>query len=261
MAVPAASQTAWGGPPVGCRPYAIRRSRAVSFLGEVFEEALRVLSDFGPELRQVLWLTLLVSGAATLIGVVVGVPAGVWLGLDRFRGRGLLLTLVNAGMGIPPVLAGLLLLLLLWAEGPLGSVDALFTPAAMIAAQALLAIPIAAGLTAAAARNLSDDAREQLAALRLGRLARGRVAAMEVWPGIAAAVAAAFGRVVSEVGAVLIVGGNIKGETRVLTTAIVQEARQARFGAAVALGVLLLVLSILVNAGITWLQLKEPRRA
>jgi tungstate transport system permease protein len=233
----------------------------VSFLGDVLSEAFEVLGNFGPELREVLWLTLLVSGVATLIGVAIGVPIGMWLGLENFRGRGLLLTLVNAGMGIPPVLAGLLLLLLLWAEGPLGSLDALFTPEAMIAAQALLAIPIAAGLTAAAARTLSPDAREQLMALELPRRKRSWVAGVEVWPGIAAAIAAAFGRVVSEVGAVLVVGGNIKGETRVLTTAIVQEARQARFGAAVALGILLLVLSLVVNGVITWLQLKEPRRA
>lgn len=233
----------------------------MSFIADVLGEALDVLADFGPELREVLWLTVVVAALATMIGVVVGVPLGMWLGLDRFRGRGLLLTAVNAGMSIPPVLAGLLLLLLLWAEGPLGSLDALFTPGAMVAAQALLAIPIAAGLTAAAARGLGADAREQLAALGLSRLRRGAVAAMEVWPGIAAAVAAAFGRVVSEVGAVLVVGGNIKGETRVLTTAIVQEARQARFGAAVALGLVLLVLALVVNGAITWLQLREPSDA
>lgn len=229
----------------------------MSFLGEVLSEALSVLANFGPELRKVLWLTLLVSGLATFIGVLVGVPFGLWLGLDRFRGRGLLLTLVNAGMGIPPVLAGLLLLLLLWSEGPLGSLDGLFTPWAMVAAQAFLAIPIAAGLTAAAVRGLSSDAREQLDALGLSRPRRGWLAGVEMWPGVAAAIAAAFGRVVSEVGAVLVVGGNIKGETRVLTTAIVQEARQARFGAAVALGVILLLMAVVVNGAITWLQLRE----
>ena len=130
-----------------------------------------------------------------------------------------------------------------------------------MAAQALLAIPIAAGLTAAAARGLTADAKEQLDALELTRLRRGWLAGVEVWPGVAAAIAAAFGRVVSEVGAVLVVGGNIKGETRVLTTAIVQESRQARFGAAVALGLLLLVLALIVNGVITWLQLRETRHA
>ena len=233
----------------------------MSFIGDVLGEAVRLLGDFGPELREVLWLTLAVAGAATLVGVVLGVPLGLWLGLERFPGRGVLLTLINAGMGVPPVLAGLLLLLILWAEGPLGSLEALFTPGAMIAAQAVLAIPIAAGLTAGAVRNLSVDAKTQLDALGLPFTTRASVAGLEAWPGVAAAVAAAFGRVVSEVGAVLVVGGNIKGETRVLTTAIVQEARQARFGAAVALGLMLLIIAVIVNAAITWLQLREPDRA
>ncbi|MFQ5947465.1 MAG: ABC transporter permease [Acidimicrobiia bacterium] len=232
----------------------------MGFLGEVIREAVELLAAFGPELRRVLGLTLLVSGTATLIGVAVGLPLGLTLGLGRFRGRGPLLVAVNAGMGMPPVLAGLLLLLLLWSEGPLGSWGLLFTPTAMVAAQALLAIPIAAGVTAGAVRGLSPDAHEQLAALRLSPPQRGWVAAREAWPGVAAAVAAAFGRVVSEVGAVLVVGGNIRGETRVLTTAIVQEARQARFGAALALGILLVGIALSVNGVLTWLQLREVRR-
>lgn len=232
----------------------------MSFLGEVVREAVDLLTSFGPDLRSVVWLTLVVSGLATAIGVALGVPLGLTLGLDRFRGRGLLLTAVNTGMGMPPVLAGLLLLLLLWAEGPLGALDALFTPGAMVAAQALLAVPIAAGLTTAAVRTMSHDAVEQLGALRLGRWPRGRLAAREVWPGILAAVAAAFGRVISEVGAVLVVGGNIRGETRVLTTAIVQESRQARFGAALALGFVLLILALIVNGVVTYFQLREPKR-
>ncbi len=229
----------------------------MEFLTDVVGDAFRLLGDFGPELRRVVGLTLVVSGLATVIGVVAGVPLGLALGLGRFRGRGLLTVLVNTGMGIPPVLAGLLLLLLLWRDGPLGSWGLLFTPAAMIAAQALLAIPIAAGVTAGAVRALPPDAHEQLAALRLGRVMRGRVAAREAWPGVATAVAAAFGRVVSEVGAVLVVGGNILGETRVLTTAIVEEARQARFGAALALGIVLLLIAVAVNGALTWLQYRE----
>ncbi len=232
----------------------------MEFLGEVVDDALALLGDFGPELREVLGLTLVVSGLATVLGVVAGVPLGLALGLGRFRGRTALTIAVNTGMGIPPVLAGLLLLLLLWRDGPLGSWGLLFTPAAMIAAQTLLAIPIAAGVTAGAVRALAPDAREQLVALRLTRTGQAAVAAREVWPGIAAAVAAAFGRVVSEVGAVLVVGGNIVGETRVLTTAIVQEARQARFGAALALGIVLLGLALAVNGALTWFQLREPAR-
>ena len=229
----------------------------MEFLGDVFEEALRFLTDFGPELWEVVLLTLIVSGSATAIAVIIGVPLGVTLGLGRFPGRRLAMTLVNVGMGLPPVLAGLFVLLLLWSEGPLGSLEALFTPGAMILVQVLLALPIAAGVTAGAVANISPDALEQLAAFRLGPLRRGRVVVAEAWAGVVAAVAASFGRVVSEVGAVLIVGGNIRGETRVLTTAIVQETRQARFGAAVALGLILLFISLVVNGVLTWLQLRE----
>ncbi len=229
----------------------------MEFLGDVLGDALGVLGAFGAELRQVLWLTLFVSGLATLLGVAAGVPLGAGLALGRFRGRRALLVAVNVGMGIPPVLAGLLLLLLLWRAGPLGSWGLLFTPAAMVAAQTLLALPIAAGVTAGAIQGLPAGAREQLAALRLGNVHQGVVAVREAWPGVAAAVAAAFGRVVSEVGAVLVVGGNIEGETRVLTTAIVQESRQAHFGAALALGVVLLLIALAVNGLLTWLQLRE----
>ncbi|MEE9297871.1 MAG: ABC transporter permease [Acidimicrobiia bacterium] len=229
----------------------------MGFLIDMLREAWDLLTSFDPEFRSILWLTLLVSGAATAIGVVVGVPLGVALGAGRFRGRGAAMALVNTGMGMPPVLAGLVLLLLLWNDGPLGAWGLLFTPIAMIAAQALLAIPIAAGVTAGAVRGLPPEAHEQVRALQLGRWARGVVLAREAWPGVAAGAAAAFGRVVSEVGAVLVVGGNIEGETRVLTTAIVQEARRADFGAALALGIVLLVLALTVNAFLTWFQLRE----
>jgi len=233
----------------------------VEFLIEVLGDAIRYVVDFGPELRAIVSLTLVVATLATLIGVVLGVPFGVWLGLARFRGRGLLVALVNTGMGIPPVLAGLLLLILLWNDGILGAWGALYTPGAMIAAQALLAFPIAAGVTAGAVRNLSVDAQEQLAALNVGAVRRARIAGREVWPGITAAVAAAFGRVVAEVGAVLIVGGNIEGETRVLTTAIVQEARQSNLGAALGLGIVLLALALVVNLALTWAQLRGESHA
>lgn len=229
----------------------------MGFLIDMFREAWDLLTSFDPEFRSILWLTLLVSGAATAIGVVVGVPLGVALGAGRFRGRGAAMAIVNTGMGMPPVLAGLVLLLLLWNDGPLGAWGLLFTPIAMIGAQALLAIPIAAGVTAGAVRSLPPEAHEQVRALQLGRSARGVVLAREAWPGVAAGAAAAFGRVVSEVGAVLVVGGNIEGETRVLTTAIVQEARRADFGAALALGIVLLVLALTVNAFLTWFQLRE----
>ena len=225
----------------------------MEFLLEVLGDAVSYVVDFGPELRRITVLTLAVSGTATLIGVAVGVPLGIALGLGKFRGRGVLHVAVNTGMGMPPVLAGLLILLLLWNDGPLGSWELLFTPAAMVAAQSLLAIPIAAGVTAGGIRALPPDTVEQLRALRLTRPELGRAAAGEAWPAVAAAIAAAFGRVVAEVGAVLIVGGNIAGETRVLTTAIVQEARQTDFAAALGLGLVLLVIALAVNAIIAYL--------
>lgn len=228
----------------------------MGFLIDVLGDAFGYVADFGPELREILALTLVVAGLATAIGVVLGVPFGVWLGLTRSRGRGIFLALVNTGMGIPPVLAGLMLLILLWNDGLLGAWEALFTPGAMVAAQALLAFPIAAGVTAGAVRNLNADAREQLAAFDVSTLRRGWIAGREAWPGVAAAVAAAFGRVIAEVGAVLVVGGNIEGETRVLTTAIVQEARQSNLGAALGLGIVLLGIALIVNLALTWTQLR-----
>jgi tungstate transport system permease protein len=219
----------------------------MEFIGQVLGDAIDSLLEFGPELRGVLGLTLALSILATIFGVVVGVPLGTALALGRFRGRRSLQLLVNVGMGIPPVLIGLFLLLMFWSSGPLGALGLTFTPAAMLVAQTLLAIPIAAGVTAGALGGLPGAALEQLEALRLPTFVRGRLAVVEAGTGVAAAVVAAFGRVVSEVGAVLIIGGNIAGETRVLTTLIVQESRQAQFGAAVAAGIVLLIISLLVN--------------
>jgi len=219
----------------------------MEFIGQVLSDAVDALLEFGPELRAVLGLTLLLSSAATVIGVLVGVPLGVALALGRFRGKRSLRVLVNVGMGIPPVLVGLFLLLLFWNSGPFGDLGLVFTPTAMLIAQVLLAIPIAAGVTAGAVGGLPPPALEQLEALKLPVWPRGKVAVAEAGSGVAAAVVAAFGRVISEVGAVLIIGGNIAGETRVLTTLIVQESRQAQFGAAVAAGIVLLLISLVVN--------------
>ena len=233
----------------------------MDFILDVLEDGVRYLTEFGPDLRAIILLTLVVSLSATIIGASIGVPIGIWLGQAKFRGRWLIVTMVNVGMGIPPVLAGLFVLLLLWGDGPLGSLDLLFTPGAMIAVQAVLALPIAIGVSLGAVSALAPAATEQLLALRLPLLGRLRILASEARVGVLAAVAAAFGRVIAEVGAVLIVGGNIAGETRVLTTAIVQETRQARFGAAIALGFVLLVLSVIVNGGLTWLQARGTSNA
>lgn len=215
---------------------------------DAIADAVASLAD--PELLEVVGLTLLVSGLASIASLVVGVPVGAMLGLGRFRGRSAVRVAVDVGMGLPPVIVGLALLLLFWRSGPLGSLRLTFTPTAMVIAQFLLALPIVAGLTATAIESLPAAATEQLEALRLGAIDRSRIALIEVWPGVVGAAVAAFGRVVSEVGAVLIVGGNISGETRVLTTLIVQEARQARFGPALGAGIVLLVISLIVNVSL-----------
>lgn len=226
----------------------------MGFILDAIADGLRYLVEFGPDLRAIVALTLVVSLSATAIGASIGVPLGLWLGQAKFRGRWIAVTVVNVGMGIPPVLAGLFVLLLLWGDGPLGQLDLLFTPTAMIIVQSILALPIAIGVSLGAVSALAPAATEQLRALRLPFFGRIRILASEARTGVLAAVAAAFGRVIAEVGAVLIVGGNIAGETRVLTTAIVQETRQARFGAAIALGIVLLILSAVVNGGLVWLQ-------
>lgn len=219
----------------------------MEFLGEVLSDAVQTLTEAGPALVTVVALTLAVSAASTVVGVLLGTPLGALLALGRFRGRRALGLAVSVGMGFPPVLAGLLLLLVFWRSGPLGGLGLIFTPAAMVIAQVVLAVPIAAGVTAGAIKGLGAACREQLAALNLSPVSRGVVAIREAREGVAVAVAACFGRVVAEVGAVLVVGGNIVGETRVLTTLIVEESRQARFGAAVAAGMVLLVISLVVN--------------
>lgn len=215
---------------------------------DAISDAFASLSD--PELIEVVGLTLFVSGLASFASLAVGVPFGAMLGLGRFRGRRAVRVAVDVGMGLPPVIVGLVLLLILWRSGPLGSLRLTFTPTAMVMAQFLLALPIVVGLTASAIESLPAAATEQLDALRLGRTERARLALIEVWPGVVGAAVAAFGRVVSEVGAVLIVGGNISGETRVLTTLIVQESRQARFGPALGAGIVLLVISLVVNVSL-----------
>ena len=229
----------------------------MEFLWEVLAEALRTLAEAGPQLWAVVALTLGVSAVSTVVGVVLGTPLGTALALGRFRGRRALSLAVSVGMGFPPVLAGLLLLLVFWRSGPLGGLGLIFTPTAMVVAQVVLAVPIAAGVTAGAVRGLGAACREQLAALGLGRVAQGVVAIREARAGVTAAVAACFGRVVAEVGAVLVVGGNIVGETRVLTTLIVEESRQARFGAAAAAGLVLLVISLVVNVAVDRLRKEE----
>ena len=204
------------------------------------------------ELRRIALLSLAVSGSATLLAALVGVPLGAALHLRRFPGHRVAVALVNTGMGLPPVVVGLAVTIVLWRSGPLGPLRLLYTPGAMILAQLVVAAPIIAGLTRAtfglldeeiAAALRVDGARERRVAWELARAAHAQVLV---------AVAAGFGRAIAEVGASLMVGGNILGQTRILTTAITLETSKGDFALALALGFILLLLAFLVNAALGW---------
>ncbi|HEY7067362.1 MAG TPA: ABC transporter permease [Chloroflexota bacterium] len=220
-------------------------------------QAARLLVSGDPEVWRVTALSLQVSLTATLLSLVVGVPVGTWLALARFPGRRLLLGLVNTGMGMPPVVAGLLITVLLWRSGPLGELRLLYTPTAIVIAQFVLAAPIVTGLTVAAMQALNPRLRLQVLALGATRWQTLGLLVREARLPLLAAVMAGFGAVVSEVGASMMVGGNIPGQTRVLTTATVLETSKGNFDLALALGLLLLVLIYVVNLTLTWVQQRD----
>lgn len=227
--------------------------------------ALRLLSAGNRGVLEIVLLSMRVSGLALLVGAVLGLPVGIALGITRFRGRRLLVALVYTGFALPPVVVGLFVYMLLSRSGPLGELRLLFTPTAMVLAQALLAAPYIAGITLAAVQAVPTDVRLQARAL-------GASAARALWMhvrearlGIGAAMIAGFGAVISEVGAVMMVGGNIAGETRVMTSAIVLETRRGDFATALALGLILLFVAFAVNVALTTVQqrgahLAEVRR-
>ncbi len=213
------------------------------------------------ETISILLLSLKVSGLAVSISSMVGVPLGVWLGLSRFALKPLLATLVYTGMAMPPVVVGLVLYLLLSRSGPLGGLGWLLTPRAMVIAQVLLALPFVMGITMTAVAAVPSDLLLQIRSLGASS-GQARLAVLrEARHGVFLAVAAAFGRSISEVGAVWIVGGNIRGHTRVLTTAIVLETRQGQFALALVLGAVLLTVAVLVNVLILRLQGSRGERS
>lgn len=198
--------------------------------------------------------TLLISGVATLLALLAGVPLGYALGRGRFRGRTLLFAMVNTGMGMPPVVVGLLVWLLLVRSGPLGDLELVYTKTAMAVAQFFIATPIVVGFTAASVQALPPRLPDLLLMLGAGPLRRLALLAREARLGLLATVMAAFGAIVSEVGASMAVGGNLEGSTRVLTTAIVTETSRGNVDAALALGLVLLVLAFVLNLGLTLVQ-------
>jgi len=212
------------------------------------------------DIVEITLLSLAVSGAATLISLLIGLPIGTWLAVARFRSRHVVLSVVNTGMALPPVVAGLVVALLLWRSGILGGLGLMYTPGAMVIAEVVIAVPVVVGLTAAGLGQLDPRLQVQLQGLGASRLQVVWWLWREARLPLLAAIMAAFGSVISEVGAAMMVGGNIAHETRVLTTAIVLETGRGEFGNAIVLGLVLLALAFMVNGVLTWAQQRGVRR-
>jgi tungstate transport system permease protein len=212
------------------------------------------------DILEVTLLSVAVSGAATLISLLIGLPIGTWLALAQFRGRRATLSVVNTGMALPPVVVGLLVAILLWRSGVLGGLGLMYTPGAMVIAEVVIAAPVVMGLTAAGLGQLDPRLQIQLQGLGASRLQTVLWMWREARLSLLAAVMAAFGSVISEVGAAMMVGGNIAGQTRVLTTSIVLETGRGEFGNAIVLALVLLALAFIVNGVLTWAQQRGPRR-
>lgn len=232
----------------------------MGLLREAFQEAFRLLISGDPYLWNIIARSLRVSGLAVLLGLLAGIPVGTWLGLARFPGRGIGVALVNTGLALPPVVVGLFVYVLLSRQGPLGNLGLLYTSGAMVAAQFVLAAPYVAAITLAAVQSVPPELRLQARALGASGWQALLLHLREARLSLMAAVAAGFGAVISEVGAVMMVGGNVQGETRVITTAIVLETRRGRFATAMALGLILLAIAFAANAFITRVQQAQPRR-
>jgi tungstate transport system permease protein len=213
-----------------------------------------------PEIFQITILSLEVSLCATFLSLLVGLPLGTLLALGRFPGRSFLLSIVNTGMGLPPVVVGLFVAMSLWRSGPLGDLNLIYTPVAIVIAQVIIAFPVVTGLTTAALQALDIGLQLQLLGLGASRLQMIWMLWREARLPLLAGLMAGFGSVISEVGASMMVGGNIRYQTRVLTTAIVLETSKGDFSNAIGLAVLLLVITFLVNWGLTWIQQKSAKR-
>jgi len=214
---------------------------------EGFRKAFSLIVTLDQELLGIIFLSLKVSGTALIIATALGLPVGAMTGLKRFPGRGLIIALLNTFMGLPPVVVGLFLYLLLSRRGPLGFMVLLYSPTAMIIAQCILAFPIVAALCHSAIIKIDPLIRQASLTLGAKPLQVTTTIMREARYGIMSGVIAALGRVMAEVGAILIVGGNIAGYTRVMTTTIALETDKGNFELALALGIILLLLSFIIN--------------
>jgi tungstate transport system permease protein len=221
-------------------------------------DAFRLLWHLDSALLEVISLTLRVTLGALAIALTLGIPLGAAVGLARrLPGRSIIVPVIYTGMALPPVVVGLFVYLLLSNQGPLGNLGWLFTPTGMVMAQTIIAFPLVVGLTMTAVQSVDPQLRTQLLSLGATRRQVALVTLAEARIGVTAAVVAAYGSIISEVGAVMLVGGNIEGETRVLTTAIVLETRRGNFAMAIALGIILLALAFLTNLVFHRLQIRQ----
>ncbi len=226
----------------------------MGYLGDSLLTAFELILNFDREIRMTAWVSLYTSSCAIVIAALLGVPIGLWLGLNRFRGRQLLLALLNTLMALPTVVVGLLLFGLLSRQGPLGPLGLLFTPLAMIIGQTVLATPIVANLVLAAVTGADQRIIDTALTLGASRLQAAIQLLREIRFGVMAAVIAGFGRVIAEVGVAMMLGGNIRNSTRTMTTAIALETSKGEFAFGLALGILLLSIALLVNLFLNVLQ-------
>jgi len=227
---------------------------------EGIKKAFLLLITLDPEVMGITLLSLEVSGTATLISLLIGISTGTAVALSEFPGRKIIVSLINTGMGLPPVVVGLFVTIFLWRNGPLGFLEILYTPMAMIVAQAIIATPIVMGISLAAIQALPKNLRLQILALGATRLQMVWILIKEAKLPLLAGVMAGFGGVISEVGASIMVGGNIKGYSRVLTTATVMETSRGNFDIAIALGIILLLMAYFINLILTQIQQRERPR-
>jgi len=219
-----------------------------------FSKAYQLLVEPAASVWVPLLKTLQITGIAIFITLITGLPLGLFLGLSEFKGKQLIVVILNTGMGLPPVVVGLFVSLLLWRSGIFGSLRLMYTPMAMILAEIVIALPLVTGFTFASVRNLNEKLKWQILSFGASKIEMYKKILIEGRIAFAAAVIAGFGGIISEVGAAMMVGGNIEGQTRVLTTAIVLETRSGHFDVAIALSMILLSLTLLINVGMTRIQ-------
>ena len=222
--------------------------------------AFQLLLSGDAEVLDITLLSLKISGIATGLSIFIGLPLGTLLALGQFRSRKFWISLINTGMALPPVVVGLTVSIFLWRSGPLGNLRLMYTTTAIVIAQIIIAAPVVTGLTSAALQQLDPRLRNQLYGLGASRWQMIQSLWIEARLPLLAAVMAGFGSVISEVGASMMVGGNIRYQTRVLTTAIVLETNKGEFAIAIALSIILLALAYLVNLFLTWIQQRNPPR-